>query len=470
VFVGPHGLGDYQQQEARSAIAKSRADGNRTRVFLVLLPGGSLDDIPVTEPLRQRTLVRLPVLAAGDERFDHAMAQFEWAVTGVPPAAAPSPPARVAAAAPVAAQALDSDLMDEFRTAVRARGLVMVLGRSWAGEAEALGAAAPVADLLDEPYVLGQHMLDQLLEAGRERPSLLPPLDDIASCFRTRRGADRLDESLRQALIDSPGVSAPLPVGARLGGFLRAQLASASARSRGAPVIMATGLGLVLEGLLLQQGIPFVRCVAARDNRKGAQIVVHDCSDPAFLALAGQRLGAAGDGRHAAALDLMLQAPGQAVSSPLEDVVSRLARPSVVLLKCMGSIDVENSVIITRAHTVDYALAYARGGAGATFVRSVLASRPVLIAGFRPLDLDFSMLDNLVIRPALIDGDDRNPCLMVVAAAAARGAASRNPMFLADEVEQQGAAALRRSLVNSRIQAVDGSLGRLLDGLAEGPG
>lgn len=487
VLLGPAGLGPFQSMEKDLAILRRTKEDSRFRVWLTVLPGGDpkqhLDEL---DPIRRYSCYPFLTTDPDSPWFKYAVDQHMWAVRSarLPPntpllqaptePAVPrpgaealgerAPPGRQAATGAPAPDAHDEGALASFAEAARKRGAVLLLGRRW----REMVPGGPA----DETHHIGRRMIQAMSPAlaSRMHGNVLPPVDDIAGCLHAVLGPDRLEEYLSDLLTEAqpgPGDDAE-PVLSR---YLRTMLALSGGGLRGGPpeqrvILVSSGHGLLLEKMLIRYRHPFMRIVPLR----GSQARVDACTDASALQDAAARLALQPDGA-AAFVWSWLRAHTATAALDVQSglVLGVSVDPHVILVKCMGSIDEDDSCVLTRAHLVQFADTHGRGGVG-NFMVQALSVRPVLIAGFRQFDSDFALLASLFLRRVLQQADARNPRLMARAQEAlldrGNGAA---PGFFSDELLASGAAVVHDGLTQLGIRPVPLALPDMLQRLGARP-
>ena len=482
VLLGPQGLGPFQTMEKDLAIHRRNEIGTAFRVWLTMLPGGDAHrDLPPLDPIRRYSGYPFLSLDPHSPWFHYGVAQHVWAVRSAlrapddPPLPAPEEPSgskpgaissdtttattrHPADRTPGALSSVDTGALTDFADAARKRGVVLLLGRRWRELVP--GSAA------DETYRIGRHMIRAMGAslAARMHSNVLPAVDDIATCLQAMLGPNQLEDCLSE-LLAAPEQSPPSAEKPALSDYLGRMLALSGGGLRSGPpeqrvVLLSSGQGLLLEAMLIRYGHPFVRVVP----RRGSSARLDVCTDLDALQAASGTVAAKPASEAATWVSRWLK---RHVAQPALDVQSGLAllqqeRPHVVLVKCMGSIDEDDSCVLTRAHVVQFADIHGRGGIG-NYVVGALSERPVLIAGFRQLDGDFALLASLYLRRVLHQADARNPRLMAEAAfddVVEGGDAA--PGFFSDVLLASGAAVRHDALTSLGIRPVPLALPILL--------
>lgn len=465
VFVGPSGFGPVQHEEMQVALTKQRVDG--APVIPISLPGASVEALPVTSFLKQRTWSRFNSLNSASEEFRNDMDRLVWAITGKMPArvpAAASPPLAMPRKSPVDVAA------QRFFNAAQARNAVLLLGRAW--------RRIDLARADDEPNVVCHSLADALLSLPHAQSGMLPSLEEIATCYSAFDGQDSFESRVRSVLMQSVASQLPATDVELLARFLRQMLARPPAQRAGriadCPIIITSALGLAPEAALLRANLPFVRVVQSiltGKDRPRTQLHVGDCTDSGFRRQAQHALSGL-DGPAAAALtaECLNRAPSaghDGDSTPFVDFLPRRDEPYVVLIKGLGSIDIENSCMLTRSNIVNYAQVNGPTNPYAGFINGALSSRPTLIAGFRLLDVDFIALHNLFMRPSFASADARNSQLMIVSPPDGEAEALARRYFMANLFEEQNYPNLHSGLTASGIQVLETELSDLLRRIAD---
>jgi len=355
----------------------------------------------------------------------------------------------------------DEGVLTSFADAARKRGAVLLLGRRW--------RELVSGGFVDETHHIGRHMIHAMGPdlAARMHSNVLPSVDDIASCLQAVLGPDRLEECLCEVLT-STQPSSKAEEEPALSRYLGRMLAMSGGGLRGGPpeqrvVLVSSGQSLLLEEMLIRHQHPFLRIVPLRGSHARLDV----CTDSAALCAVAVRFAAAPAGAATGVVGDWLR---RRMTHAALDVQSGLAlaapeHPHVVLLKCMGTIDEDDSCVLTRGHLVQFADTHGRGGVGNYLVQA-LSARPALIAGSRQLDSDFALLASLFLRRVLQQADARNPRLMTQSAAAdGIVGGSAPPGFFSDELLACGAAFRHDGLTQLGIRTVALGLPDLLQRL-----
>ena len=406
VFVGPKGLGQWQEEEMRVALNQQKERG--VAVVPVALPGVSLDRVKVPSFLTERTWITFDSLELEADSFVINFDKLVWAITGVkserlhglraPRQSPPIPPSadRV------------TEMVRRVGKAIPLRNLVCFIGRSWSSKASQRA--------MNENTTLAGRLFRELQVADSDYSGFLPALDDLTTCFSAGRGGESLHFAIEE-ILGAAGREELEPL-TQIARILRSVLDSRiRTRSSGipdSPIIISTSIDLQAERALLCAGIPFVRMVQRlvvgrnedQISIRSTWFDVHASDNPGKFALKCGDASSVFDPNDLVEVDDLVRAAvfeDFATGDPTTPLPLPTGRGDyVILVKYLGSLDVPDSCILTRDRAIELAQLTARYRTIFTsLIQSALSSRACLLVGFRPLDADFILLYHTLLRRSL---------------------------------------------------------------------
>lgn len=414
-FVGPRGLGQWQEFEVR--LAMQRHVESNLPLIPVLLPGCNNPDQVIPGFLRSYTWVDFRDGGLDDEL---AIRRLRWGITGQRPAeqgpGAPVPPPPP----PREDRGEVEETVSNLASFLRSGNITLFLGpgSSLCEDGQASSACEIARQLLVELRVIPE-----------DYDKLLPPLDIAGMYYSVRRGDDNLENTVIDMLAGADFVPQTHKHAASLLNVLRDRKPR-RVRQRAQQLqqlVVTTNLDVMAERALLAAGIPFTRIV---QHRSAQRLTINEYRDVRLVSDPGGNGGpplieapAPGGGTQRIApddyeaLDNFIASHGQRVveqsradgdpRNPLDELpVHEMTGP--ILYKHLGSLDVPNSCVISFDHFFTFARRTLRRNCIPAKISEIIGTSAVLFLGYSFLDPDFRFTYyTLVRRPFDSDMDYR---------------------------------------------------------------
>ena len=366
VFVGAHGLGQWEESEYAAAFAiKVR---RKIPVVPVLLPGALERDSGRTRVedvlplfLQQSRIVEF-VAGSDDKR---AIDDLVWGITGQKPRTSAGNDLDALAPRPIGVTAGYMDAVDAVVQDMLQGDTTFLLGRTVAG---ARNPTQPA------PCELSARLLRELSLVDADYDGFVPGMESAASLLAATRGGPVLErlvvDILERAGDTQPEVHTALAVLMRL---LGRRPPARRARRHSPRLILTTNFDLLMERALLRAGIPFTRLVQFRAEPRIDVTVFGDVvlAADGDIRIGGKRVQVA----NGAELDNIIHAQEKRTvlatanahdigkvggnDSVIKDgnAIATLAidqLPDPILYKFQGSQDIENSSAISADQSFDF--------------------------------------------------------------------------------------------------------------------
>lgn len=401
VFIGPGGLGPWEEPEMRAALEFQVRNGNP--VIPIMLPG-------VPESVREN----LPLFLRPNTWVDfrggltdaQALERLRWGITGEKPARRLSPPILATTPTGTPASTVASDAVTNLRRVLLSGNVTYFLGSGiYEGEADAPPRACDIARSL----LLELELIDESFD------QLLPPVD-IASLYYAIKSGDRiLENRVSDLIFERSKVTPPLhECMVRLLLFLRARPPQRRARPRTAQLIVTTNLDVVLERALLRAGISFTRIVQHKSARR---IDINEFGNVQLTT----------DNKvEVRSKDGQVKIVGRDQLDELDEVIATFGKRSIVeesergaggqsslhalslqdytepiLYKFLGSQDIPNSCAISTEHYFEFARRVLRQNCIPAQITEIIGNSPTLFLGHSFLDPDFRLAYFTLLRKSL---------------------------------------------------------------------
>jgi hypothetical protein len=401
VFVGPDGMGPWEQPEMRAALEQQVRRG--CPVIPVLLPGVAekiKDNLPLF--LRPNTWVDLS--NGIDDRV--GLGRLRWGITGKKPVeeTQTSQPAPRRIEEPRDLESIDVAIANLSRL-LRRSNITYFVGAGTCYESPAVSSRT--SDI-------ARNLLSELNLISTTYDQLLPTLDIAGMYYAIKSGDGNLENRIAE-LMALPHAVAP-PTHQKLATLISEQKTRPVRRSlrRSPQLIVTTNFDLMMESALLRAGISFTRIVQHRSARR---IDINEYRDVRLVddvvEVRSERGGA-------------LQA-GVDVPEELDDVISSCGRRTIneasndgggenssllhelslqeltepILYKFLGSQDIPNSCAITAEHYFEFARRTLRRNCIPAQISEIIANSPILFLGYGFLDPDFRLMYFTLLRKPL---------------------------------------------------------------------
>ncbi|NOT45887.1 MAG: TIR domain-containing protein [Acidobacteria bacterium] len=386
VFVGPSGLGPWEQTEMRAALD---LQVQRKRPVIPIALPGMPRDVPLPLFLRANTWVSFRTADDSD-----ALDRLYWGITGTKPRRLIGPRRRAGATA----EELAGDPVDS--------AVASLVEHLQSGTVTYFVGPATEQSRLDMPPdndEIARAIFEDLALWQLDSTQITPPVDLISTCYAARSGDRRLEDRVRELVINRSYI---IPNTHRLlARLLKSLQRRARSRTRrlDTPLIVTTNFDMLIERALLAEGVPFSRVVQQRSHDE-VLVNVYD----KFTALPDRKIQISEGGRPRTLnlddleeVEVWLAGTG-AVRMPARDVsFARLVEP--ILYKHHGSHDVDQSCVISTDHYLGFIHRAARPGFVPTDVESLVENSPAaLFLGYNPLDPDFRLLYHVLLSERLL--------------------------------------------------------------------
>lgn len=399
VFVGPLGLGPWEEPEMRAALEQQVRRG--CPVIPVLLPGVT-DNIRENLPLFLRPNTWVDLRSGIND--ENGIGRLRWGITGKKPVEiSPGPSSSTDNDQPQTDPT--EDAIANLSHIVRSGNITFFVGASTGYEAPACsGRTSDIA----------RNLLTDLKLIGATYDQLLPTID-IAGMYYAIKSGDRNLENRITELMASARAEVPL-THQNLAELLRVLRARPMRRSRRRTpqLIVTTNFDLMMERALLREGISFTRIVQHRSARR---ININEYRNVSLIA--GNQVEVRPDGEEPLRarldsfeeLDDLISGVGQRTinegsadvtgeTSPLHTLALQdLTDP--ILYKFLGSQDVPNSCAISVEHYFEFARRTLRRNCIPAQISELIANSPILFLGYGFLDPDFRLMYFTLLRKPL---------------------------------------------------------------------
>jgi hypothetical protein len=392
LFVGPNGLGRWQEEELGAAINKRVAEGNH-RIVPAILPGVSPDQIKLPLILKNFTWVLLQ-----ENLHDRVpLERLYCGITGAKYVAQPGP--RDSSTKP-GGGAIDHATAD-LREVLKTDNITYFVGT---GAANGGDSMPPSASEITRGLLVDLHLIDSSYD------KLLPPVDVASAYYAAEAGASRLERRIVDMVSARSGEIPKLH--GQIAELIRllSKRPKLRSRNRMQQLIVSTNLDLLMERALLRAGVSFTRLV---QNTAACKIEVNRYDKVSRSAERTISLGdIAVDADNWDELDDAIanygrssvagsegESPGTGALHKLP--IKELCGDDPILYKFRGSQDVRGSCALS----VDQYLRYLRGLLRQVLVPAqiteILNSTPLLLFGYGYFDPEFRLVYHGLLRQTL---------------------------------------------------------------------
>jgi hypothetical protein len=399
VFIGPDGVGPWEQPEMRVALDEQVRRG--CPVIPVLLPGVA-DSIKLPAFLRPNTWVDLR--NGIDDRV--GLNRLRWGITGKKPVEdTPTPQAAPRRIEEAPNLEPSEEAIANLSRLLKRLNITYFVG---AGTCyESLASSGRTSDI-------ARNLLSELNLISENYDQLLPTIDIAGLYYAIRSGDGNLENRIAELTALSHAVAPPTHrTLAELISTLKNRPVRRSLK-RPPQLIVTTNFDLMMERALLRAGISFTRIVQHRSARR---IDINEYRDVRLIDDVvevrpdrGAPLQAGVD--VAEELDEVISFCGSRTikeessdgggenSSPLHELsLQDLTEP--ILYKFLGSQDLPNSCAISVEHYFEFARRTLRRNCIPAQISEIIASSPILFLGYGFLDPDFRLLYFTLLRKPL---------------------------------------------------------------------
>lgn len=396
VFIGPQGMGPWEEPEMRAALEEQVH--RKIPVIPVLLPGVS-DTIKLPLFLRRNTWV----IFCNDLQDQGALYRLYWGITGKKPDREKKERQKHSASIPSGEQEPLEEAVNNLVAFLRSGNITFFLGR----EASEGGDNLPPSS-----YEITYNLLSSLKLIHPDYNQLLPPVDMAAAYYAIKEGDSNLEDKIVDLIMERSNAIPSLHL--RLAALLKIlqRLPKRRVRRRTQQLIITTNFDVMMERALLRFGIAFTRIV---QHKSSPRIDINEYRDVVLLAddvlqfsLAGASPQRVNPDDYEELDEIIMNHGHRAIgygsdndsgeslnplhSLPLKD----LTEP--ILYKFHGSQDIPNSCTITTDQYFDFFWKLLKKETIPAQISEIISNSPILFLGSDLLTQDFRLTYHTLLR------------------------------------------------------------------------
>ena len=399
VFIGPKGMGPWEEPEMRGALEEQIH--RKIPVIPVLLPSVS-DTIKLPLFLRRNTWVIFRSSLEDQEAID----RLYWGITGKKPNRERREQEQSAILSSTVEQGPVEEAIDNLFALLKSGNITFFLGRE---------ASQGDKNLPPGPYQITHNLLESLKLIDSDYNHLLPPIDMAASYYAIKEGDSNLEDKVVDLIMERSNSIPNLHL--RLVDLLKIlqKRPTRRVRRRTKQLIVTTNFDVMMERALLCSGIPFTRIV---QHRSGPRIHLNEYRDAALLADNSILFPLSGGSSKKVEkndyeeLDQMIKNYGYrtidygsgkgdgSILNPLHSLsLQDLTEP--ILYKFHGSQDIPDSCTISTDHYFDFFWRLMKQKTIPAQISEIISNSCILFLGCNLLDPNFRFTYYTLLRKSL---------------------------------------------------------------------